>query len=148
VTQANHASIVSGVHGQLLPGGGTMQIRLDPPELGTVQVTVHMKDGVMTAQFETSNDDATKMLSRSLGQLKTALESGGVSVEKLTVQQSSSKDDTGAGKKESSSSSDSGGGPAGGQQQQQSRNEQQRKDLMDRMWRKLSGAGDPVDMVA
>src|SRR5262249_34892716 len=29
----NHPSIVAGVRGQLMPNGGTMHIRLDPPEL-------------------------------------------------------------------------------------------------------------------
>ena len=64
-----------------------MHIRLDPPELGALQVSVQMKDGVMTATFQTSNDDATKLLSHSLGQLKHALETQGVSVDKLHVTQ-------------------------------------------------------------
>ena len=63
------------------------QIRLDPPELGALQVLVHMRDGAMTASFQTSSDDATKLLSHSLGQLKQVLESQGVSVDKLHVQQ-------------------------------------------------------------
>ena len=37
-----------------------MHIRLDPPELGALQVTVHMEDGVMSAMFQTSTDDATR----------------------------------------------------------------------------------------
>src|SRR5206468_12374312 len=90
--EANHPKIVAGVRSERLPNGGTMQIRLDPPELGALQVTVHMRDGVMTAAFETSNDDATRMLSHSLNQLKTVLESAGVSVEKLHVQQSPKPD--------------------------------------------------------
>src|SRR5581483_1130724 len=85
--EANHPSIVTGMRGQLLPDGGTMHIRLDPPELGALQVSVHMQDGVMTATFQTSNDDATRMLSHTLGQLKHVLESQGVSVDKLHVTQ-------------------------------------------------------------
>ena len=86
------------MRGQLLPDGGTMHIRLDPPELGALQVSVHMQDGVMSASFQTSNDDATRLLSHSLGQLKHMLETQGVSVDKLHVtqtprdQQSSNED--------------------------------------------------------
>ena len=85
---ANHARIVAGVRGELLPNGGTMHLRLDPPELGDLQVSVHLRDGVITAAFQTSNDDATRLLSHSLGDLKTLLESQGVAVGKLHVQQS------------------------------------------------------------
>ena len=55
---ANQAKIVSSVHTQLLPNGGSMQIRLDPPELGSMNISVRMRDGVMTATFETSTDQA------------------------------------------------------------------------------------------
>ena len=65
-----------------------MQMHLNPGELGSMSVSVHMRDGVMTATFETSSDQAAKLLSHSLGQLKTALESQGVSVGRLHVEQS------------------------------------------------------------
>ena len=29
-----------------------MRIRLDPPDLGAVQITVRMRDGVMSAEFK------------------------------------------------------------------------------------------------
>jgi flagellar hook-length control protein FliK len=136
---ANHPKIITGVRSELLPNGGTMQIRLDPPELGALQVTVHMRDGVMTAAFETSNDDATRMLSHSLNQLKTVLESAGVNVEKLHVQQSP--------KQESQSGQDQQQ-QGGREQQQEARQEQQRREMLQRMWRKLSGGADPIDLVA
>jgi flagellar hook-length control protein FliK len=140
--EANHPKIVTGVHGQLLPNGGTMQIRLDPPELGALQVTVHMRDGVMTAAFETSNDDATRMLSHSLNQLKSALEStAGISVEKLHVQQSSRQESHGQGGDQQQQSN-------AREQQQEARQEQQRRELLQRMWRRLAGGGDPLDLVA
>jgi flagellar hook-length control protein FliK len=140
--QANHDKIVSGVQSQLLPHGGAMQIRLDPPELGALKVMVEMRDGVMSATFQTSNEQATQLLSHSLNQLKHVLESQGVTVERLQVQQ--------APKSEQSSSDER-------QQQQQQRDanehhtaqqEQQRKEMLRRMWRKVSGAGDPIDYIA
>lgn len=144
VTANNHDKIVQVVKSDLTPNGGSMKIRLDPPELGALQVTVKMNDGVMTASFETSTDNATKMLSHSLGQLKTALESSGVSVEKLHVQQAP-KDSS---SNNNSSSDDSRRGQTRGSDEgsQQGR-DQQRKEMIRRMWAKL-GVGDPLDLVA
>jgi flagellar hook-length control protein FliK len=143
---ANHDSIVTGVKAQLLPHGGSMQIRLDPPELGALKVMVEMRDGAMTATFQTSNEDATRLLSHSLNQLKQVLEGQGVSVERLQVQQ--------APRNESQSS----GGDAKQQQSQQqqgnwqdehaARQEQQRKEVLQRMWRKVAGMSDPIDVTA
>jgi flagellar hook-length control protein FliK len=120
-----------------------MQIRLDPPELGALQVTVELRDGAMNATFQTSNDDATRLLSHSLGQLKTALESQGVTVDKIQVQQAPKDHPSGQTAEDSS------------QQQQQrrddaeARQEQQRREMLRQMWRRISGDGrDPIDLVA
>jgi flagellar hook-length control protein FliK len=139
---ANHPNIVTGIHGKLLPDGGTMTIRLDPPELGALQVSVHMREGVMTAAFETSNDQATRVLSHSLGQLKSALESAGVSVEKLHVQQSPRQESGDNSERQSNQRQDQE------DQQQQARQEQQRRHMLNKMWRKLAGGEDPLDLVA
>jgi flagellar hook-length control protein FliK len=123
------------------PGNGSMQIRLDPPELGALKVSIEMANGQMTATFQTSNEQATQLLSHSLNQLKHVLESQGVAVDRLQVQQ--------APKNEHSSAGDDS------RQQQQSwsddhaaRQEQQRKEMLKRMWRKVTGAGDPIDFFA
>lgn len=141
----NHNTIVSSVQGQLLPNGGNMQLRLDPPELGVLQVSVQVKNGAMTATFETSNANATHLLSHSLGDLRTALESAGVTVDKIQVQQSAKPD---------SQNNTNSNGNGDGQSQQspmdqnpQAKQEQQRRELLQRMWRKLSG-GDPLDLTA
>jgi flagellar hook-length control protein FliK len=137
--ETNHANIVSGVRTTLLPHGGSMQIRLDPPELGALQVMVEMRDGAMTATFQTANDDATRLLSHSLGQLKTALESQGVTVEKIQVQQAP-KDHQATNYEDQS------------RQQQRddanARQEQQRREMLRRMWRRISGGVEPVDLMA
>ncbi len=138
-TEVNQPKIISSIAGELMPHGGTMQIRLDPPELGALQVTVHMRDGVMTASFETSSDHATKLLSHSLGQLKSGLEAAGMTVEKLHVEQAPKRDT------DADARSDSKQAPQ--EQQQQANQEKQRREMVQRMWQKLSG-GDPLDMVA
>lgn len=136
----NHDRLVSSVRTQLLPNGGTMTLRLDPVDLGTVEVTVRMVDGAMTASFATSNDQATRLLSHSLGQLKAALETQGVSVEKLHVEQSS--------RDQQSSNDDSQRRESQQQQQDAARREQERRELLNRMWRRLRLGSDPLDMVA
>jgi flagellar hook-length control protein FliK len=140
--QANQPSIVSAIHGKLLPNGGTMSISLNPPDLGAMQITVRMEDGVMSATFQTSNDQATRLLTHTLGQLKEALEMQGVSVDRLHVQQSSDLQNS-SGKE---GDSESGGRQStdGGSAQQ----EQQRREALRRMWRRIRGDNDPLDLVA
>jgi flagellar hook-length control protein FliK len=135
--QSNHAGIVTSIRGQLLPNGGTMQIRLDPPELGVLQVMVRVNDGMISASFQTSNDQATRLLSHSLAQLKSALQTTGVGVERLSVQQS--KPDEQAAQQD----------PRQGawDDQHNARQEQHRREALRRMWRRL-GVEDPLDMVA
>jgi flagellar hook-length control protein FliK len=140
--ETNHDRIVTSLRSQLLPNGGTMHMRLDPPELGVLQVTVRMQDGVMTASFETSSDQATKLLSHSLGQLKTVLESQGVSVEKLHVQQ------TPKDQQANSNGEDRQHQHAQQDGQSSTRQEQQRREMLRRMWRRLGIGHDPLDMVA
>lgn len=137
---SNHDRIVTSVRTQLLPNGGTMRLRLDPPELGVMQVTVRMTDGAMNASFETSSDQATRMLSHSLSQLKTALETQGVSVEKLQVQQSPRDQQTGTSSDDQQQ--------RGSQQDTASHREQERRELLQRMWQRLRLGSDPLDMVA
>lgn len=139
--EVNNPKLVTAIHGQLLPNGGSMQLRLDPPELGAVHITVHMRDGVMTAAFETSNDHATTLLSHSLNNLKTALETQGVSVEKLQVRQTARQEQPSQNGSDDSARQGSGQDPG-------ARREQQRRELLQKMWRRLNGANNPLDMVA
>ena len=138
-TEANHANIVNSVQTNLLPHGGTMLIRLDPPELGALQVTVEMRDGTMNATFQTSNESATQLLSHSLGHLKTALEAQGVTVEKIQVQQAP---------KNQSSQNHGESSPQQQRDEAAARQDQQRKEMLRQMWRKVSGGSEPMDLVA
>lgn len=142
----NHPSIVAGIRGQLMPTGGTMQIRLDPPELGPLAVTINIRDGVVEASFETSSDAAAKLLSHSLSTLKTSLESQGVNVERLNVHQAPKSNEPGNnGSGDRDQQQNQARDP---QQEQAAQREQQRREMLRRMWRKLSGIEDPLDMVA
>jgi flagellar hook-length control protein FliK len=116
-----------------------MTLRLDPPELGAMHVRVEVRQGVVTASFEASNDQAAKLLSHSLDQLKSSLEAQGVSVEKLHVTQSS---------RLQSSSQNSQRDSSEQKQDSASQQEQQRREMMQRLWRRLLKGQDPLDLVA
>ncbi|HQY87771.1 MAG TPA: flagellar hook-length control protein FliK [Tepidisphaeraceae bacterium] len=133
---------MSSVRTQLLPRGGNMQMRLDPPELGALTISLKLIDGRMTASFTAENDDATRMLSQNLGQLKSTLEASGVQVQRIDVKtateantNSNSRDE---GSKDQQKQSD-------GSWQQ---SEQQRREMVNKMWRRYAYGADELDLVA
>jgi flagellar hook-length control protein FliK len=147
--ETNHAQIVSGIKGDLLPNGGTMQLRLDPGHLGPLEVTVKVVDGVVSASFQTSNEEATRLLSHSLGQLKQVLESGGINVDRLQVQQAPPAKESG----QASTNSDGQRQPQGqtgqgGLEERSARQEQQRREMIEKMWEKIARGRGPVDVKA
>jgi flagellar hook-length control protein FliK len=143
---ANHPQIVMGVRGQLLPDGGTMHIRLAPPELGELQVSMEVSQGSIAAAFTTTNDQATRLLSHSLGQLKDALEATGITVGKLQVAQVSagSSSETSQKSTDRQSSGDNSQTPDDNPAQAR---DQQRRELLRKMWRRVTGRDD-LDLVA
>lgn len=118
-----------------------MHIRLDPPELGALNVQIDVRDGILTASFQTSNDEATRLLSHSLMQLRATLESAGVSVEKLQVQQAPREHFT-------SNSNDHGRGPRQQAYERSAHDDRQRREMLQRMWRRLTVGRDMLDLVA
>ncbi|HEV8604142.1 MAG TPA: flagellar hook-length control protein FliK [Tepidisphaeraceae bacterium] len=139
--EANHPKIAMAIHGELLPDGGSVHIRMDPPELGALAVQIVVRDGIVTASFQTSNDEATRLLSHSLGQLRTTLESAGVSVEKLQVQQAPREHFN-------SNSRDAERGPGQQAYERSAHDDQQRREMLQRMWRRLAVGRDMLDLVA
>lgn len=143
--ESNVDRIVSHVKSDLTPGGGSMKIRLDPPRLGQLQIDVTVDDGILTASFRTTNDEATRLLSHSISQLKTSLEQAGLSVDRIQVRQASPGEQASSNRQSSDQD----------QQQQQHNNrdtpdrqEQQRREMIQRMWAKLGVGEAPLDLVA
>ncbi len=66
--------------------GGTVTLRLVPPDLGTVRVVMEIRNGMANVQFQTEHESAQTLLSNQLDSLRGALESHGLSVGKLEVQ--------------------------------------------------------------
>lgn len=139
--EVNQTQIVGAITGQLMPNGGTMQITLHPANLGHMQITVHVTNGQVSATFETSTDQATRLLSHNLSQLKQTLESGGINVDKLQVQQS--RDPQPQSSMQQQQQQQSGGG-----NQQSSQQQQQRQEILDRMWEKIANAQLTLDVKA
>jgi len=66
--------------------GGVMTMRLHPPELGELRIQMTLAQGRVTAEFRATTPSAHALLERSLTHLRSALETHGLSVERLTVQ--------------------------------------------------------------
>jgi flagellar hook-length control protein FliK len=58
--------------------------------MGTVRIQMQMNGGHVQAQFHTETQSARTMLNQQIGQLRSVLESQGLSVDRLSVQQMSS----------------------------------------------------------
>ena len=134
--------IVSNVKTELLPNGGTMKMRLDPGNLGQLNIEVTVDDGVLTASFQTSNEEATRLLSHNIQNLKTTLETAGVVVDRIQVKQASPSEQS------SSSNSDQRDQQQQNPQDHPARQEQQRREMLQKMWAKLALGDEPLDLVA
>jgi flagellar hook-length control protein FliK len=136
--QANADRVANAITTKLLPGGGKMEIRLDPPQLGRVHIDVQVVSGKLTATLTASNDEASRMLGHKLDHLRQSLESGGLTVDRLQVRTSSesSMRDASADQQQQST----------GQDQRQGQSQDQR-DLARRLWKKAMFGTDGLDVV-
>ncbi len=66
-------------------GGGPVELRLSPPELGSLQVKIQVKDGVMTAKLEVETPAARNALLDNLPALRDRLEQQQVRIDKFDV---------------------------------------------------------------
>ncbi len=80
------ASVSRAVSAVVRQQGGSLTVRLSPPMLGSLKIEMVMDRGVVEARFETTTAQAQELLTNNLAQLKSTLESRGLSVEKLSVQ--------------------------------------------------------------
>lgn len=67
------------------PNQSSMELQLNPEHLGKVNLTVHSKDGVMTAQFMVQNELSKEAIESQLHVLRESLNSQGVKVEAIEV---------------------------------------------------------------
>lgn len=79
------SGVVRGLSALLKQRGGTLTMRLDPPELGSLRVQMTIARGVVSAQFEAGSAQAQGLLERNLAALRGALEAHGLTVDRLAV---------------------------------------------------------------
>src|SRR5262249_57309860 len=65
--------------------GGTLQLRLSPPELGALRIELNVKDGVMSASLQTENANARKLLLDHLPALRDRLAEQNIRVDRFDV---------------------------------------------------------------
>lgn len=66
--------------------GGTVTLRLNPPELGALRIAVRMDGPTLSATFEASSAAVSSLLEGQMHMLRSALERVGLGVDQLNVQ--------------------------------------------------------------
>lgn len=66
-------------------GGGPIEIRLSPPELGSLQVKIELKEGVLSAALEAETPAARQTLLDNLPALRDRLEQQQIRIDKFDV---------------------------------------------------------------
>ena len=72
-----------------------MQLHLNPPELGALQVDVSMHNGVLSARIEAQTPTAQQILTDNIAQLKDSLTQQGVSFDRIDVHLAGSNNGSG-----------------------------------------------------
>ena len=65
--------------------GGTLQLRLSPPELGSLHIELTVKDGAISASLQTENANARRLLLDHLPDLRDRLAQQNIRVDRFDV---------------------------------------------------------------
>ncbi|MBN1766796.1 MAG: flagellar hook-length control protein FliK [Sedimentisphaerales bacterium] len=84
--QANVDRIVKAARTTISRGVSTIQLRLDPPELGTLRIEIRHSSAGLTLQLQASSQKAQELLQQQSGHLRTALEAQGFQNTQIEVQ--------------------------------------------------------------
>lgn len=85
-TQLNTARIARGLQNAVQQKGGSVTLRLTPPQMGTVRIQLQMHNGTVNAQFHAETESTRALLNQQISHLRSALEQQGLTVERLGVQ--------------------------------------------------------------
>ena len=78
--------VVRSAQFNLEEGNSRFELRLRPPTLGRMAVTMDLKDGALSISFRVENEAVRELLQSSMPQLRVALAEQGVSLDGLDVQ--------------------------------------------------------------
>lgn len=70
---------------QLANGGGQVKLRLHPPELGAMQLTMRIENNVVSAQMDVESTAAQEALVKNLQTLRDKLSEQGIQVDRIDV---------------------------------------------------------------
>ena len=93
--QTNVSRIARGLATALAQRGGSVTLRLTPPDLGTLRINLQINGARVSAGFQIESEAARTLLTQQIGQLRTSLENAGLSVERLSVQSMTSSSPSG-----------------------------------------------------
>lgn len=148
-TPETFEQIVLGLKGKLDARTGKAEIRLDPPNLGRVNVSVSLNNGTLTAEFQSASDVVRNLLKDNIDKLKSVLQGQGVAVDRLAVEAPAAPATAGGNSAQQQSfGSATHDGRSAGQYQQNGRQQQPpaQGDSFARLFRQTQEA--PIDMVA
>jgi flagellar hook-length control protein FliK len=66
-------------------GGGTVRLRLSPPELGSVRLEISVRNGTMTAHAQAENETTRNLLLDNLGALRDRLSQQNIRIDQFHV---------------------------------------------------------------
>jgi flagellar hook-length control protein FliK len=92
-------------------GATTARIVLAPPELGHVEIRLRYSDSGVTATVVADRPEAAQALGQSIGELRRALESHGVSILSLDVSHAGPEEQRGSQRETPSRPGQGPGGP-------------------------------------
>lgn len=82
----NLSRVVRGLRSAVNQHGGSVTLRLHPPDFGFVRVQMNLQDGTVNATIQSENTVVRALLSQHLAHLRHSLETQGFFVERLSVQ--------------------------------------------------------------
>lgn len=83
----NVARVARGLQNAIAQRGGSVTLRLQPPELGLVRIELAVANGAASVRFQADDESVRSLLSHQMSSLRHALERHGLSVERMDVQQ-------------------------------------------------------------
>ncbi|MEM9791146.1 MAG: flagellar hook-length control protein FliK [Planctomycetota bacterium] len=87
---ANAARLARGLQSALNQRGGGVTLRLTPAEMGTIRISLDITAGRVAADFQPTTQAGQQLLQGQLAQLRSSLESQGLTVDRLGVQPAAS----------------------------------------------------------
>jgi len=84
--QGNVDRVVKAARAVVARGSSTIQLRLDPPDLGTLRIEMKHDSSGLTMQLQATNSRAHQLLQQNAGELRAALEASGIQTNKIDIQ--------------------------------------------------------------